>query len=39
MQVWFNDLNNLDDLFDQIKPTTYEEINDKDIEDFKESIQ
>ena len=39
MQVHFNDLINLEDLFDQIKPTTYDETTDKDIEDFKESIQ
>jgi len=39
MQVCFNDLINLEDLFDQITPTTYNDINDSDIEDFKESIQ
>ena len=39
MSVCFNDLEKLTDILDNLEPTDVKDITDKDIEDFKESIQ
>ena len=39
MSVCFNDLENLKDILDNLEPTNVKDITDKDIDDFKESIQ
>ena len=39
MSTYFSDLPPLKDIFDELEPNNYVELNEQDIEDFKESIQ